>query len=105
METDGRLTRTVVQHLQQKFNYFLSLSQPPATAVTMRDFVQWLEILIGVDPQIAGHPEHAEGSLQIVGQARSNPITAIADVAAAHPQRHLARTGLGGSGRGPGPPC
>lgn len=91
METDGRLTRTVVQHLQQKFNHFLSLSQPPATAVTMRDFVQWLEILIGVDPQIAGHPEHAEGSLQIVGQARSNPITAIADVAALRTLKDILR--------------
>lgn len=77
-----RLTGTLIQRLQQKFNHFLTLSQPPATATTMRDFVQWLEALIGLDPQAPGNNPQPDGSLQIVMQARNNPTTASSDVAA-----------------------
>lgn len=91
IETADRLTNTLVQQLQQKFSHFLAVSQPPATATTMRDFVQWLETLIGADQQASGHVEQPEGSLQIVVQVRNNPATTNADVAALRTLKDILR--------------
>ncbi|MCA9873099.1 MAG: exodeoxyribonuclease V subunit gamma, partial [Anaerolineales bacterium] len=86
-----RLTGAQIQQLQQKFSHFLATSQPPDTATTMRDFVQWLETLIGLDPQAPGNSPQPGGSLQIVVQARNNPTTAVADVAALRTLKDILR--------------
>lgn len=91
IEANDRLTGKRVQQLQQKFNRFLAVSEPPTTAATMRDFVQWLETLIGTDPQMSGNPEQSENSLRIVAQARSNSATASADVAALQTLKDILR--------------
>ncbi len=88
---DGRLTAAAARRLGQKFNQFLTISRPPAAAATMHAFVQWLETLIGVDPQIPGAPEQPDGSLQIVVQARRNSATAAADVAALRTLKDILR--------------
>jgi len=91
MDVDGRLPGTTTLRLQNKFNHFLALSSPPAAASTMRAFVQWLETLIGADPQLSSRPEQPDGSLQIVAQARQNPATAAADVAALRTLKDILR--------------
>lgn len=91
-ETGGgnRLTQTAVSHLQAQFNLFLTLTRPPTTA-TMRGFVQWLESLIGPDPEAAGDSPVPAGSLQLVACARANPTTATADVAALRTLKDILR--------------
>jgi ATP-dependent helicase/DNAse subunit B len=88
------LTGTTVRQLQQTFDQFLNLTQPPATASTMRQFVQWLETLIGADPQLeAGHePESTNSSLRIITQVRQNPSTAPADIAALQTLKDILRS-------------
>lgn len=92
-ETGGvvNLSNEQIRQLQQHFSHFLTRSQPPATAATMRHFVQWLETLIGLDPQAAGDMPQPEGSLQIVVQARRNSATAVADVAALRTLKDILR--------------
>jgi len=84
------LTSSVVARLHAQFNHFLMLTQPPLAA-TMHDFVQWLESLIGLDPETAPDTAAPDGSLQIVAQARVNPTTAIADVAALRTLKEILR--------------
>lgn len=84
-DDEGRgeqLTGTAVARLENKFSHFLNTTRPPTTATTMRKFVQWLETLIGPDPQSPGYTQPPIGSLQIVAQARHNEATAEADIAA-----------------------
>lgn len=92
--TDGAALRPL-------FTHFLSLTRPPAGAGAMRDFVQWLETLIGPDPQAPGYSMVGDpagsaagslaGSLHIVAQARQNPATAPADVAALRTLKDILR--------------
>lgn len=77
-----QLTGTAVARLENKFAHFLNTTRPPTTATTMREFVQWLETLIGPDPQLPGYTQPPIGSLQIVAQARRSKSTAEADIAA-----------------------
>jgi ATP-dependent helicase/DNAse subunit B len=86
----GRLTRTAVSRLLAQFNMFLTLTQPPDTP-TMRGFVQWLETLIGPDPEATGEALVPTGSLQVVVQARANATTATADVAALRTLKDILR--------------
>lgn len=91
MEADGRFTPALVQQLQQKFDHFLATSLPPPAAASMRDFVQWLESLIGLDPEAPGSQQPPEGSLHVVTQARQNAATAAADVAALRTLKDILR--------------
>ena len=85
-------TGLAAQALHDKFNRFLNLIQPPTFASTMREFVGWLEDMIGPDPE----PNRnwytpAEKSLQITFQARLHKETAEADVAALQTLKDILR--------------
>lgn len=68
--------------LQTRFRRFLERLTPPPTG-TFRDYVRWLEILIGPDPALAGpYPQPAPTSLGVLAQVRANPTTAEEDLAA-----------------------
>lgn len=84
------LPNDVVQQLQHTFHYFLQQTAPPPSA-TIRDFVEWLEALIGPDPQMRGQTAVAGNSLHIVAQAHANPPTAVADVAALQTLKDILR--------------
>jgi ATP-dependent helicase/DNAse subunit B len=78
--------RVTAGGLRQKFDALLVLLTPPATA-SVRDYISFIEDLIGSDPAI--RPWHrqmqttqVESSLQMVAQARANPATAERDLAA-----------------------
>jgi ATP-dependent helicase/DNAse subunit B len=91
-EYAGRgLSARQVQDLEEKFAYFLRVTEPPAEATTMRDFVRWLERIIGPDPETADDPAQTAGSLQIIARARGNPETAEADVAALRALKEILR--------------
>lgn len=90
IEAPARLSGELVQQLAQKFQQFLTLTQPPP-ATTLRGFVQWLETLIGRDPQAADQQPQPAGSLHIVAQARQNAGTAAADVAALRTLKDILR--------------
>ncbi len=85
------LDETIVRQLPEKFDYFLAVTQPPAAARRMREFVGWLERMIGPDPEEPGSKTVPQGSLQIVAQARNNPETAEADVAALRALKDILR--------------
>jgi len=78
--------RALVAELERKLTAFYLRCQPPAENGSMRDFVRWLEELIGPDPETMdrlGRPiEAAAESLQIVTQVRQHQPTAEADLAA-----------------------
>ncbi len=78
--------------LQEKFNQFLSHIQPPISASTMREYVAWLENLIGPDPE-PGRRRYAptENSLQMTRQARQNKETERADIAALQTLKDILR--------------
>ncbi|MCB8943070.1 MAG: exodeoxyribonuclease V subunit gamma [Ardenticatenaceae bacterium] len=86
------LPRTAVSHLQQIFNRFLTLTQPPAAASTTHHFVQWLETLIGADPRTEREQPVTDGSLHMVAQVRQNPPTAAADLAALQTLKEILRS-------------
>lgn len=77
--------------LQEKFSRFLTIIRPPAQAATMRDFVGWLERLIGPDPAAFGRYSPPEQSLQITAQARQNAETEAADIAALQTLKDILR--------------
>jgi ATP-dependent helicase/DNAse subunit B len=72
--------------LREKFDAFLALLTPPATA-PIRTYVSFVEDLIGSDPALRSG-DHSptsikdETGLRIIAQARNNPATAERDVAA-----------------------
>ena len=92
-EDDGqRLPGTAVSQLQQKFERFLALTQAPTAARTMKEFVGWLERLIGPEHLPADNEAAAADSLHIAAQARANPETAGADAAALRALKGILRS-------------
>lgn len=81
----GELGGALRGALSDKFAAFTGLLTPPA-AGTVREFVAFIEDLIGADPALAAarshsHPDPSPG-IGVVAQARANPATADRDVAA-----------------------
>ena len=85
------LSGTAVRALEEKFNYFITATQPPPEATSMHDFVAWLEGLIGpdeggdndpVDSGLVNSGRSSALQLNIIQRARANPETAAADIAA-----------------------
>ncbi len=62
----------------------MAMTQPAAQDATMRAHVEWLEKLMGPDPDPhrEDSSEPAAPSLRLIEQARANPTTAPADIAA-----------------------
>ncbi len=80
----------VAATLRQMFDTFVALTGPPAETSTMKEYVRWLEQLMGPDP-LAG-PEEADWlSLNLVSQARQTAATATADVAALRQLKEVLR--------------
>ena len=91
-EEDGDVLRTmeVDRQVEEKFEAFVGLLTPPAHA-TMKQFIAFVEDLMGDDPAISPSPEIGsptevlrEGgwSVRIIACARAHPATAERDVAA-----------------------
>jgi ATP-dependent helicase/DNAse subunit B len=91
---NGVPTGPAVQMLQAKFQRFVQRLTPPPGERPVRAFVQWLEDLIGPDPELQSSrfpvPQEPT-SLQIVAQARSGSETAERDVAALQALKDLLR--------------
>lgn len=79
-EEDALFDKDTVLKLRDKFAFFLARSRPPQHG-TMRDFVRWLEEIIGPDPQVDA-AKNSTQSLQMVAQARRHSGTVDADIAA-----------------------
>ena len=75
--------------LRDKFDLFLDRTRPP-TQAPLRDYVRWLEQLIGPDPQAGEVQRAAPGSLNVVAQARSED-TGGEDIAALHALKEILR--------------
>jgi ATP-dependent helicase/DNAse subunit B len=81
------------ERLKEKFESFVDLLTPPSRA-EMREYVAFIESLIGDDPALLPSPagrgaggaalnlSKGEGRLNLVANARANPATAERDVAA-----------------------
>lgn len=77
--------------LQTRFERFVERLTPPITG-TFRDYVRWLEILIGPDPALEGaHPRFAPTSLGVLAQVRANPATRDEDLAALQSFKEILR--------------
>ena len=77
--------------LQERFHRFVQRLTPPASG-TFRDYVRWLETLIGPDPALEGaHPRYTPTSLAILTQVRANPLTADEDLAALQSFKEILR--------------
>jgi ATP-dependent helicase/DNAse subunit B len=70
------------QTVKEKFESFVDLLTPPPSPATMREYVIFIESLIGDDLPPSPFGAGGEGGLNVVGQARANPATAERDVAA-----------------------
>ena len=70
-----------IQTLENQFQNFIDLLTPPNHA-TVRQFVAFIEALMGDDPALMTAFSAENGGLNIVGCARANPSTAERDVAA-----------------------
>ena len=81
----------IVRSLHAKFAHFLAITQPPNTAATMREFVRWLEALIGPDSDTLPDLDASDPSLRITAQARRSPATAVADIAALRTLKDILR--------------
>jgi ATP-dependent helicase/nuclease subunit B len=81
---DGESFRTI-EHDEQvkgKFESFVDLLTPPSRA-DMREYVAFIESLIGDDPALlTNFSPHENNGLNMVVNARANPATAERDVAA-----------------------
>lgn len=78
--------KVVGKGLRPKFDAFCALLTPPARA-PLREYVSFVEDLIGNDPVLAFRPAsqktgEEEKGISIIVQARANPATANRDVAA-----------------------
>ncbi len=87
-----RLPGTTVAQLSEKFERFLSLTQPHASARTMKEFVRWMETLIGPEAKVEIGAETAAESLQIAAEAGTNPETAAEDAAALRTLKGILRS-------------
>ena len=80
--------------LRAKFQRFIQRLTPPEGERPVREFVQWLEDLVGPDPALQSErfpaPEEPT-SIQIVARARNGPETAERDVAALQALKDLLR--------------
>lgn len=70
------------QVVKEKFESFVDLLTPPPSPATMREYVSFIESIVGDDLSPSTFTEGTEGGLNIVGHARANPATAERDVAA-----------------------
>lgn len=80
--------------LRADFDRFVARVSPPQGERTVREFVCWLEELIGPDPELAGpyaRSEDAPLSLGVVAQARAAASTAARDVGALRSLKELLR--------------
>ncbi|MFN2254032.1 MAG: PD-(D/E)XK nuclease family protein [Candidatus Promineifilaceae bacterium] len=92
-ENEGRrLPGTAVSQLHQKFERFLALTRAPTAARTMKEFVGWLERLIGPEHQRADNAAATADSLYIAARARDNPETAGEDAAALRALKGILRS-------------
>ncbi|MCL4299573.1 MAG: PD-(D/E)XK nuclease family protein [Anaerolineae bacterium] len=86
LASDAGLTPTRIIQLLAKFERFVQQLTPPAGATTYREFVGWLEDLIGPDPFISARRPQAEvdepAGLNMVTCIRANPATTGRDLAA-----------------------
>ncbi|MBN1180082.1 MAG: PD-(D/E)XK nuclease family protein [Anaerolineae bacterium] len=75
-------TGTQAERLAHLFEDLVVQLTPPAEA-TQREWVAWIEALVGPDPAMTGSTEPDDAaSLHVVACARANPTTAERDVAA-----------------------
>ncbi len=83
-----------VQRLRARFQRFVRRLTPPQGELSVREFVQWLEGLIGPDPELQPSrfpvPEEPT-ALHVVARARSGLETAERDVAALQTLKDLLR--------------
>lgn len=84
--SDAGLTPARIALLLAKFERFVQQLTPPTGAATYREFVGWLENLIGPDPFISARRPLAEADepagLNMVTCIRANPATTGRDLAA-----------------------
>ncbi len=83
-DEDGESLRTMNydEQIKEKFESFVELLTPPSRA-EMREYVAFIESLIGDDPALLTNFSTPENSgLNMVVNARANPATAKRDVAA-----------------------
>ena len=67
--------------LEDKFNAFITLTAPPAAA-SLREYVGWLEGIIGPDPEITQQKGWSADSLSVTAQVREVGKDGAADIAA-----------------------
>ena len=83
------------QRLQATFERFVRRLTPPESAASLRDFVNWLEDLIGGDPYFAQRfpqPDPAAAiSLKLIDRIRTEPTTAARDLAALQQLKEILR--------------
>lgn len=70
------------QAIKEKFESFVDLLTPPPSPATMREYVSFIESIVGDDLLPSTLGAGTEGGLNIVINARANPATAERDVAA-----------------------
>ncbi len=83
-DEDGESLRTMNydERVNEKFEAFVDLLSPPSRA-EIREYVAFIESLIGDDPALLTNLSMRENSgLNMVVNARANPVTAERDVAA-----------------------
>jgi RecB family exonuclease len=94
-DSTGLPAATEIQSLQVKFERFVQRLTPPAEARHYRDFVGWLEDLIGPDPDETPRFDGAErlepAALNILARAREAEATAARDVAALQTLKEVLR--------------
>ncbi|MBK9054658.1 MAG: UvrD-helicase domain-containing protein [Chloroflexi bacterium] len=84
-------TGVFAQQLRDVFERFCQRLTPPISG-SFREYVSWLETLIGPDPALAGpYPQPALTSLGIVAQVRANAATEADDLAALQMFKELLR--------------
>jgi len=94
-DASGMPSPPEVQGLLTKFDRFVRRLTPPAEATSYREFVRWLEDLIGPDPDETHRFDQTDQSqsaaLNIVAQARLVEATAGRDVAALQTLKEVLR--------------
>jgi ATP-dependent helicase/DNAse subunit B len=68
--------------LENKFNTFVNLTAPPPGPAWLRDYVSWLERLIGPDPEITDKKDWPDDSLSVTEQVREAGAAGADDIAA-----------------------
>ncbi|MBV5347563.1 hypothetical protein JZU46_05030, partial [bacterium] len=83
IDEDGEAVNTVPQdeHVKDKFESFVDLLSPLSQA-SIKEFVGFVELLIGDDPAFSPSTSLREIGLNVVACARANPSTAERDISA-----------------------